>query len=104
MKPKEISLLIEKELGGDYSITNAHACDLSKCLIRPKRRKVLFLGGSDPHVREVWIVLEERPDTLNGFKVFFDEESRTYGLVEDREPYGLAYNVRNSFIEAFKLM
>jgi len=45
MTPKEISKVIEKELNGDWSITNLHGCDLKKCLIRPKKRKVIWNEG-----------------------------------------------------------
>lgn len=96
--------MIEAEIGGDYSITNAHACDLTKCLVRPKRRNVRFYGRAESQIREVWIVLEEEPDSLDGFKIFFDEDNRTFGLVQDSDPYGLACNVHKSFIDSFKSM
>ena len=47
--------MIEKEINGDWSNTNWHNCDLKRCLIRPKRRKILFGVG----IKEVWVVLEE---------------------------------------------
>lgn len=67
MTPKEISRIIEKEINGDWSISNLHGCDLKKCLVRPKRRKPHF--GNE--IKEFWIVLEELPETLDGFKNLF---------------------------------
>ncbi len=100
MTPKEISKLIEKEINGDWSISNWHNCDLKQCLVRPKRRKLLMNG----EVREFWIVLEENPETLEGFKVFFDDEAKKFGLADYSEPYGYVCNSHITFIAAFKSM
>jgi hypothetical protein len=40
MTPKEITQIIEKEINGNWSVSNWHNCDLKKCLIRPKRRNL----------------------------------------------------------------
>lgn len=100
MTLKEISKLIEKEINGDWSISNMHICDLKKCLIRPKRRKVQFFSEA----REVWIVLEENPETLDGYKVFFDEQNNKFGLADGSEPYGYVCNTHDTFLAAFKAM
>ena len=100
MKPKEISLLIEKEINGDWSITNWHNCDLKRCLIRPKKRKIQF--GAE--IKEVWIVLEENPETLEGFKVFFDDETKKFGLVMPSNSFDYAVNSHDTFLAAFKSM
>lgn len=101
MTPKEITLMIEKEIGGDWSISNWHACDLKKCLIRPKRRKVIWHDGA----REVWIVLEEDPIELDKIKIYFDEETKKFGLImPSREGFGFAVNSHDTFLEAFKAM
>lgn len=101
MTPKEISKLIEKEIGGDWSITNWHACDLKKCLVRPKRRKVIFGDG----IKEVWIVLEEDPIKLDKIKIYFDEETKKFGLVMlSHDETGFAVNSHDTFLEAFEAM
>ena len=100
MTPKEISKLIEKEINGDWSISNLHGCDLKKCLIRPKRRKLIFKGET----KDFWIVLEEKPGTLEGFKIFFDDETKKFGLADYSKPYGYVCNSHDTFIAAFKSM
>ena len=100
MKPKEISKMIENEINGDLSITNRHNCDLKKCLIRPKRRKIRF--GVELH--DVWIVLEENPETFEGFKVFFDDKIRKFGLAQHSEPTSYACNFHDTFLAAFESM
>jgi hypothetical protein len=100
MTPKEISRMIEKEINGDWSISNGHGCDLKKCLVRPRKRKLRFAGG----VKDFWIVLEEEPETLDGYKVFFDEENVKFGLAGDAEPFGYVCSSQDSFLAAFKSM
>ena len=100
MKPKEISQLIEKEISGDWSISNLHGCDLKKCLIRPKRRKLHF--GKE--TKEFWIVLEENPETLEGYKISFDDEAKKFELAGHSEPNGYVCNSHDTFLAAFKSM
>lgn len=100
MKPKEISKVIEKEINGDWSISNAHNCDLKKCLVRPNRRKVQFFR----EVKEVWIVLEEDPEDFEGYKVFFDDETGRFGLAGYSEPFSYVCNSHDTFLAAFKSM
>ena len=100
MTPKEISRIIAKEINDDWSITNWHNCDLKKCLVRPKKRKLRFFN----EIREAWIVLEENPITLEGNKVYFDEENNKFGLAKHSEPVGYACNSHDTFLAAFKSM
>ena len=100
MKPKEISQMIEREINGDWSITNWHNCDLKKCLVRPKKRKIQF--GDE--LKEVWIVLEEFPETLEGSKVFFDDETGKFGLAMNSDPFSYACNSHLTFLKAFESM
>ena len=98
MIPTEISRVIEKEINGDWSISNMHGCDLRKCLVRPKKRKIMF----GDRLRDAWIVLEENPETLEGFKVFYDEETCKFGLAGHSEQYSYVCNLHNTFLEAFE--
>ncbi len=102
MTPKEITQIIEKEINGDWSISNHHYCDLKKCLVRPKKRKLQF--GSE--LKDAWIVLEENLETLEGFKVFFDEETKKFGLAMHSQSSSFSYacNFHDTFIAAFKSM
>jgi hypothetical protein len=100
MKPKEISQIIEKEINGDWSISNMHNCDLRKCLVRPKKRKLLY--GND--LKECWIVLEEDPIDFEESKVFFDEENMKFGLAMYSEPFSYICNIHDTFLAAFESM
>jgi hypothetical protein len=103
MTPNEITQIIEKEINGDWKISNHHYCDLKKCLIRPKQITLNFYHG----IRQAWIVLEEDPINLDGFMIYFDEETNRFGLVERSEAskyYGFVCNSSDTFIAAFKSM
>jgi hypothetical protein len=76
---------------------------LKKCLIRPKKRTLNFFS----ELRNAWIVLEEDPINLEGFMVYFDEETNKFGLAERSEYseyYGFVCNRYDTFIAAFKSM
>lgn len=101
MGPKEIVQMIEKEIAGDWSISNAHGCDLRKCLVRPKRRNLTLFDGS---ARDGYIVLEEYPETHEGYTVFFDEASGRFGLAQPIGSRNHVLGFHESFLAAFKAM
>ena len=101
MGPKEIVQMIEKEIGGDWSISNAHQCDLRKCFVRSKRRDLTLFDGS---ARDGYIVLEECPETHEGYAVFFDEVSGRFGLAQSTDSRNYVLGVHESFLAAFKAM
>jgi hypothetical protein len=100
MTPKEITKIIEAEINNNRELSNLHGCDLKKCLVRPKKRKIRF-GNK---IKDVWIVLEENPETFEGAKVFYDEETAKFGLALNSEPLSYICNFHDTFILAFKSM
>ncbi len=103
MTPKEISQIIEKEINGDWSISNWHGCDLKKCLIRPTKR--VYYDGLDNSVKhEFWLVLEELPETLDGYKVVFDEEKQLFGLAASGVATDYFLGFYGTFLDAYKAM
>jgi hypothetical protein len=101
MGPKEIVRIIEKEIGGDWTISNAHGCDLKECLVRPKRRKFKLF---DDTVRNMYVVLEEYPETHEGYNVIFDSASGRFGLGQSTDSRNYVLGFHNSFLAAFKAM
>ena len=79
MNPAEIIGIIEREVAGDWSRSNAHGVDLKKCLIPPVKRMYedSFKTGE---MIELWLVLEEIPADRSGYKIVFDEQTRRFGL------------------------
>ena len=79
MEAAEVSEIIEREIGGDWSLSNLHGVDLRRCLVKPTKKvyKDSFREGEKV---ELWLVLEEVPEDHSGYKIVFDERRRLFGL------------------------
>ena len=79
MTSEEVLRLIENEIAGNWTRSNAHGVDLRRCLLRPPRKQVFEdLGGTKI---ELWRVLDENPG--GGYSIVFDEEEGSYGLATE---------------------
>lgn len=79
MNASEISEIIEREIDGKWSLSNAHGVDLKRCLVAPVKQTYQdsFAEGA---TLELWLVLEEVPEDKSGYKIVFDEQERMFGL------------------------
>jgi hypothetical protein len=103
MTPSEITKIIEREINGNWELSNWHGCDLKKCLVRPTKK--FYSDGLDTEIKhELWIVLEELPETLEGYKVVFDEKTRNFGLAMSSTNGDYYLGRYGTFLEAFKSM
>lgn len=84
MMPAEVRAIVESEIDGDWSRSNSHRVDLRKCVVRPRkvacRNTFPKLNGGKP--LDLWIVLEERPGTKDGYLIVFDEQRKVFGLAD----------------------
>jgi hypothetical protein len=78
MEAKEISQIIEWELNGDWSLSNAHGVDLKRCLVTPILQT--YDNFNQTETLGLWLVLEEMSDDKSGYKIVFDEKSKMFGL------------------------
>ena len=77
MESGEILTLIELEIAGDWSHTNAHGVNLRTCLVTPEKKLYhLHPNGT----QELWLVLEEDPTTRGGYKIVYDDVRKEFGL------------------------
>jgi hypothetical protein len=81
----DIAALIQKELVGLSRPLKSHL-DLGKCLILPASTTFQSYPGSDSW--DLWLVLEERPETKDGYKMVFDEYSKQFGVARGGEFIG----------------
>lgn len=79
MKASEVSKLIEREINGDWSLSNAHGVNLRRCLVIPTIQ-IYENSFRDGETLELWLVLEETPGDESGYKIVFDEKSGAFGL------------------------
>lgn len=70
-------------------------------MVTPERR--LFADARDDNQpREMWLVLEEVPNTHSGYKIVFDEHARKFGLaIEGKDGQDVWIGNYGSFIETF---
>jgi hypothetical protein len=80
MKASEVLEIVEREIGGNWSTSNAHGVDLKRCLLTSPVKMAFEVGPSHGKTKELWLVLEEAPETKSGYKIVFDEERRSFGL------------------------
>lgn len=78
MTVNEIQMIISQELLVEPDIKNVFGLDLTKCLIEPIKQKYIDSNDSTD-IYELWTVLEESEDR-NGYKIYFDEETKMFGL------------------------
>ena len=79
MKASEVSEIIEHEIAGNWSLSNAHGVDLKRCLVVPTKQ-IYEDSFNQGETIELWLVLEEVPEDQSGYKIVFGEESRMFGL------------------------
>ena len=101
MSPSDISKIIADEIGDDWKHTNLHGCDLRACLVTPVRR--LFSDFRDEaRTCEMWLVLEECPQTHSGYRIVFDEATRQFGLaIEGKDERDVWIGHYGTFIQTF---
>ena len=105
MEASDVSQILENEIAGDWSVSNAHGVDLERCLVAPVR-----CDYADPIVDgrslSMWLVLEEVPEDHSGFKIVFDEATRQFGLAtaDAKQNRDVFLGFYGTFLEALKSM
>jgi hypothetical protein len=103
MTPKEITQIIEGEINGDWSISNLHGCDLKRCLVLPQK-KLYFDPSKETENYELWLVLEECPETTDGYKIVFGEERKEFGLAMSAIEGDCFLGFYGTFLETYESM
>jgi hypothetical protein len=102
MNSDELRRIVEAEIGGDWSYSNAHGVNLRECVVRPRkvacRNTFPKLQGSAP--LELRIVLEETPGSNDGYLIVFDEQRRTFGLADWDGDVPVFLGFHGSFLNA----
>ena len=109
MDAEAVRELIEREVAGDWSLTNLHGCDLRRCLVRPELREYDDCGGGRPLVEpypviRLWLVLEETPEDHDGYKIVFGEEAGMFGLAVPGSPRDVFIGYYGSFLDTYRGM
>jgi hypothetical protein len=77
MTGETVLRLVEKEIDGNWSLSNWHGCNLRKCLVQPELREYDDWSGRRV---QLWLILEEDPEERSGYKIVYSEEAAMFGL------------------------
>jgi hypothetical protein len=106
MTAETVRELVEREIDGNWSRTNAHGCDLWRCLVLPNLREYDDCGGGHPLVEpypvvRLWLVLEEVPEDRSGYKIVYGEEAGMFGLAVPRTARDVFIGYYGSFLDTY---
>jgi hypothetical protein len=97
MSPEALRQKIEKEIGGNWDLTNLHKIDLKKCLLGRPIQKIYENSLYQPDLPEdtpdntrlllLWQVLEENP-AGEGYAIVYNEKSKLFGLAQGKTLIG----------------
>jgi hypothetical protein len=109
MTAEAVRELIDREIAGDWSLINAHGCDLRRCLVPPVLREYDDCGGGRPLVEpypviQMWLVLEELPDDRSGYKIVYGEEAGMFGLAVCGTTRDVFIGYYGSFLDTYRGM
>jgi hypothetical protein len=104
MEASEVSEIIEHEINGNWSLSNAHGVDLRRCLVPPIKR-LYDDSFKEGETIELWLVLEEIPEDKSGYQIVFDEKSCMFGLaIGGAHEYDVFIGFYGTFLETLEGM
>ena len=90
MSPQAVRKLVENEIGYDWAITNHHHVELRRALVQPHRITVIERTVKNGKLQDrsiaVWLVLVERPETEDGYRIVMKEDEPVFGLASEGFP------------------
>ena len=103
MTSERLTRLIEAEVAGDWDRPNPHGCTIRSCLVEP--RQVTFDDPLNGDTVELWLVLEEDPESRDGYKVVYDDENGSFGLAISDQKDGPSFiGLYGGFLDAYDAM
>jgi hypothetical protein len=87
MNATEIEHLVRSEIGDSWDATNHRGVDLRRVVVPPHLIKVIqrFVqaGSTRDELIDVWLVLIEKPESKEGYRIVAAADSRTFGLASE---------------------
>ena len=106
MTAAEVRGIVEAEIDGNWEQSNAHGCDLRRCVVPPRKVpcRNTFPKLERGKTLDLWIVLEETPGKKDGYLIVFDESRRTFGLADWDGEIVVFLGFHGSFLNTFQGM
>jgi hypothetical protein len=90
MQPRDVRKLVEDAIGDDWAVTNHHHVDLRRALVHPRKITVIERNVRNGKLRDrtltVWLVLVERTEREEGYRIVMKEEGPMFGLASEGLP------------------
>jgi hypothetical protein len=90
MQPRDVRKLVEDAIGDDWTVTNHHHLDLRRALVQPRKITVIERTVGTGKLRDrtvtVWLVLVERVDQEEGYRIVMKENEPVFGLASEGFP------------------
>ncbi len=108
MNPNDVSALVRAEIEAYGAPDPSHELDLNSCLVTPRRARVRNTfphpDSPSPKYLDLWIVLEENPDSTEGYLIVFDEENHRFGLASASGAQPIFLGWHGGFVDALQGM
>jgi hypothetical protein len=103
MNADKVKNIIQAELQSGETISNWHGLSLNKCLVEPVLMDFedSFNNGE---IIKLWLVLEERPDEKDGYKIVYDPDENEFGLATNGNELPVLISFYGDFIETLEGM
>ena len=90
MDSRDVWKLVENEVRDDWTVTNHHHVDLRRALVPPCKITVIERSLRNGKLQDqplgVWLVLVERPETEEGYRIVMKEDEPVFGLASEGFP------------------
>ena len=99
---EQLNLKVLEEINENWDLENPHGINLKESLIFPE---IIQCSHGDDKLYQYWLVLTEIPNSTEGYKIIYDDESGLFGLAysqKDKVPTHIG--LYGSFIETLMSM
>lgn len=104
MTAAEVREIIIREIGDDPVRQNAHGCSFDRCLVEPHLIEFENCAPGANGTIKLWVVLEENPETRDGYKIVFEEAAGAFGLAVSGEKIPVYIGRYGSFMQTYDAM
>ena len=90
MNAQQVRELVEAQIGDNWAITNDHGVNLRRALVTPKKitafERNVRNGKLGDRLVKVWVVLVEKTETGNGYRIVMKDDEPKFGLASEGFP------------------
>ena len=99
MTSDDVRARIEREIASTPDSPNPHGVDLHRCLLAPTKQRFEDSFREGEYL-SLWLVLEEEPESHDGYKIVYSEERDIFGLaIKGRSTEDVLIGYHGSFLD-----